>query len=59
LTIIVQLAVAGNPLKSTLPVLEEQVVCVILPIVGAAGMPVIVTGAVAVTIPHPPVAAMV
>ena len=59
MTLIVQLAVAGNPLKSTLPVLEEQVVCVILPVTGAVGMPVIVTGAVAVTFPHPPVAAIV
>ena len=55
----VQLAVAGNPFKSTLPVFKEQVVWEMEPIPGAAGKAVIVTEVVAVTIPHPPVAAMV
>jgi hypothetical protein len=50
---------AGNPLKTTLPVFEIQVVCVIAPITGAVGKGVIITGVVAVTIPHPPVAAIV
>jgi hypothetical protein len=59
LTIIVQLSVGGNPLKSTLPVLEEQVVWVTIPNPGASGMAVIVTGVVAVTLPHPPDAAIV
>jgi hypothetical protein len=59
LVVIVQLDDAGNPLKTTLPVFEEHVVCVVAPITGAAGIAVIDTGAVAVTIPHPPVAAIV
>ena len=54
----VQLDAEGKPLKTTLPVFDEHVVCVIAPITGAVGMAVIVTGAVAVTIPHPPVAAI-
>lgn len=52
------MVVAGNPLKLTLPVLEEQVGWVTVPITGAAGMAVIVTGVVAVALPHPPVAAI-
>ena len=33
----VQVPVAGKPLKATLPVATEQVGCVIVPTVGAAG----------------------
>jgi hypothetical protein len=59
LVVIVQLDAAGNPVKTTLPVFEVHVVCVIVPVTGAVGMAVTVTGVVAVTIPHPPVAAIV
>jgi hypothetical protein len=59
LEVITQLSVGGNPLRTTLPVLDVQVGCVINPITAAVGIAVITILVVAVTIPQPPAAAIV
>jgi hypothetical protein len=55
----VQSPEAGNPLITTLPVTTEHVGCVIVPIVGAAGVAEIVTDVVVVKETQPPAAGMV